>query len=390
MKKIILIILILISLIGLPLYAAGRILAPEWIKNQIFLVVPDGADLSIGSINSAANLAVTYEEISYQSQDLSFFIPKLVVSPRISLTEPIIVKANSIAMRRLGQSLSATDLTIKINPKGVKLNDLEFNGSVASVNDENLLKMEATKFLISSITNSSFDMEITGEKVDFTYQNQITDLNTSLLDFKFVINLTNELKVDLSSKSGEISFGYKNIDSEMRTFFTDEVTVEFAVIKESVWTMPLSVILKNINSAEGLTFSSFQVNGTGEWNDQSKSCDMHDLLGATSSCGKLINVLQTTAELSRSKGQIYFSGDGFCVAPNSGCRQKIFSKISSKNTTEIFSALISSGLVNPLVGGVLLGGMLSSPTNDLINTNHEISLDVNGSQIFINGEPLIK
>jgi hypothetical protein len=62
----------------------------------------------------------------------------------------------------------------------------------------------------------------------------------------------------------------------------------------------------------------------------------------------------------------------------------------SRDTTEIFSKIMRSGTINPLVGGILIGSLLSSPLVDDAPYDHSINLEVKGSQIFINGEPLIK
>ena len=89
-------------------------------------------------------------------------------------------------------------------------------------------------------------------------------------------------------------------------------------------------------------------------------------------------------------GRLSFSGDGFCVAPNSGCRQEINASIQSTNTAEIFSNIMRTGLINPLIGGVMLGGLLSSPSDTLSDYDHKLKLNVIGSQILLNDEPLIK
>ena len=154
--------------------------------------------------------------------------------------------------------------------------------------------------------------------------------------------------------------------------------------------MPLSFFIKGITTEQGMKFDSFNVNAIGEWNADSKLCELRQLFKSSASCGKLINVLEMNANVSQGPAYITFRGDGYCVAPKSGCRQRILSKLTSKNTSLIFSNVISAGLVNPLVGGILLGGMQSSPKDSSDNTFHEIKLDVNGAQIFINEKPLIK
>ena len=63
-----------------------------------------------------------------------------------------------------------------------------------------------------------------------------------------------------------------------------------------------------------------------------------------------------------NNGNFEFSADGYCVTPNAGCPQLIESSIKTKNTAEIISKTMLTGILDPLLGGVLLGALLSSPT----------------------------
>jgi hypothetical protein len=390
MKKFLLITSIVTLVFALPLYAVGKIIVPEWLKSQLILNIPVDAELRIGTVDSSLDLSVTYEDIVYTSKTIVVEIPKLIVSPKISLNAPVTLNAVDISVIHRGHSISAKDVMIKILPKGLKLNDIDFSGSVEFVNDDNYLKIEATKFLISSITSSSFDLEISGKKADIFYNTAPNIITSSFLDFKSVISLNEGLQVDLKSDMTEFAFGNNSLSLNERTFFSKEISANLGLKKNEFWSMPLSLTINDITAPGEISFDSLELNAIGQWNEQSKSCNIQQLFSGIMHCGKMIDVVGLTAELLQPQAQILFSGDGHCVAPRSGCPQKIVSKISSQNTASIFSNIISSGVLNPLVGGVLLGGMLSSPKDQSDMTSHEISLDVYGSRIFINGEPLIK
>ena len=64
-------------------------------------------------------------------------------------------------------------------------------------------------------------------------------------------------------------------------------------------------------------------------------------------------------------------------------------KFTTKNTTEIFSKLMTSGTVNPLFAGIVLGSLLSSPQSENSEFDHEVTFEVEGSKINVNGKPLI-
>ena len=63
----------------------------------------------------------------------------------------------------------------------------------------------------------------------------------------------------------------------------------------------------------------------------------------------------------KDKGSLLVVGEGVCVTPNAGCPQRIKAQIKSKNTVEIFSKFLLSGVVNPILGGVLMSGLTNFP-----------------------------
>ena len=96
--------------LGGPIYALSRIILPEWIKAQIASSLPSGSTLSVGSISSDHNLSITYENVNFKSRDGSFklYLDNLVVSPRLSLKEPIILSSQTA-------TIETKDLTIKLS-----------------------------------------------------------------------------------------------------------------------------------------------------------------------------------------------------------------------------------------------------------------------------------
>ena len=99
-----------------------------------------------------------------------------------------------------------------------------------------------------------------------------------------------------------------------------------------------------------------------------------------------INLL---VSLESENESINFKGHGYCVTPGSNCVQDIQAFIGAKNRANVFSKIISSGIVNPLFGSIILGSLISSPSADSSDYDHEIRLEVKGSSIKINGKPLI-
>jgi hypothetical protein len=134
---------------------------------------------------------------------------------------------------------------------------------------------------------------------------------------------------------------------------------------------------------------SGELTARGRWNEASLNCTLSEMLKFSESCGKMIDVLDLSISLKDKNGNVNINGNGFCVAPRSGCRQRINAEIRSKSTTEIFSQIMGSGLINPLVGGIILGGLLGTPSLTDLEYDHSVQLDMIGSQVLLNGKPLI-
>ena len=89
-----------------------------------------------------------------------------------------------------------------------------------------------------------------------------------------------------------------------------------------------------------------------------------------------------------NNNKLIIEGDGLCVAPQSGCPQNINSNIYSKGTSPVFSKIMMTGIINPIVGGILLASLLSSPNLTNENIEHQVQLEILGSQILVNGKKI--
>ena len=74
---------------------------------------------------------------------------------------------------------------------------------------------------------------------------------------------------------------------------------------------------------------------------------------------------------------------------SSNCPQQIDAKVRSKKTTQIFSQIMISGIINPVLGGILLSGLLTTPDNGDEKYDHKVNINVIGSKILLNQKPLI-
>jgi hypothetical protein len=165
--------------------------------------------------------------------------------------------------------------------------------------------------------------------------------------------------------------------------------LDFELVRNLNWDLPFKLNAKNISTPSGHIVEFGELMARGNWSDESRGCEIMAMLSGQGSCGKMVNVLDLSMQLEDPTGIISFVGNGYCVAPKSGCPQRIDATITSKSTADIFSQIIRSGLINPLIGGVLLGGLLGSPVVESPGYDHSVDFSMRGSQVLVNGKPLI-
>ena len=73
-----------------PLYGAGRIILPDWIKAQIAAKLPSGSKLLIGEMFSTSKMGVLYKNIVLELADRSLIInvDELLIEPNLSISQP--------------------------------------------------------------------------------------------------------------------------------------------------------------------------------------------------------------------------------------------------------------------------------------------------------------
>ena len=87
-------IIFIFIIFGLPLYAFGRIILPDWIVSELKARLPQSSILSIEDINSDLELNINYKNVKFQSGDGNFKIQldNLIVSPQLNFNEPLVIK----------------------------------------------------------------------------------------------------------------------------------------------------------------------------------------------------------------------------------------------------------------------------------------------------------
>ena len=154
------------------------------------------------------------------------------------------------------------------------------------------------------------------------------------------------------------------------------------------WVLPLNLVSNNVSANQSKLFDKLKLQAKGRWRSSSfRPFKLLQILTGDEECGKLTDVLDVKLTLSNESDALSLDGNGYCVAPRSGCRQIIKSRVRSSDTEKVFSRLLLSEAFNPVVTSILMGVLLSSPTADS-NFSHSVDLDVTGSKVLINKKPL--
>ena len=66
--------LIVLCLFLIPLYAAGRLVLPNYLKTKIISNLPKGSSLTIGSIYSETDLSIIFEKVNFKSNSNNFIL----------------------------------------------------------------------------------------------------------------------------------------------------------------------------------------------------------------------------------------------------------------------------------------------------------------------------
>lgn len=390
MKRFIYIIIAATLLISLPLYAATRLILPDWLATKISTSLPEGAELKIGNVSSNSDLSIVYKNVTFSINNFRATVPELVVVPNLNIKNPLLIIANTMNVEMGGDEVELIGSEIKLFLGEQNINNFQLNGTISALESSVDFWASNINFLILGVFSEQRKFIVSSEKAVFKLKAPLGQVGITLKSVTTDIAMDKELELNLKAEAIELDLGGLYSLEEAKLFNAENLETDFKLFKKSEWLLPISFHAKNIRYQEEEMFGVLNFSGTGRWGPGSRDCNFSDIKSNSKKCDKLIDLLNMNLILEDGLEKLVFQGNGYCVAPRSGCRQRISASIMGKGTANIFSNIMQSGTLNPLVGGILLGSMLSSPLETGDAFDHSINLAVEGSQIFINGEPLIK
>ena len=383
--------LVILAFLMLPLYAATRILIPGWLKSQISSSLPPGSSVQFGEIKTNAFMGISISSLIFKDRinAISLGFENLSIIPKLSSNKPavfrsdkfeIIVNNNIIKFSNLDGNISFLS---KFNKENIVL-----SGDLKSVTSEEKILVNSIKFIIEGMFSDEKNLNIRADNMLINYQSplgEITGGGTEItLETKIEDTFFSEFKLD----NFELDFSNLGSENPNRIIIGEGLVGKVELKKDGNWFMPIKLESKNLSSPQVSNFDFISISAKGEWPNSSIECIWPKLFNNKDVCGRMINLKELSVNLMDDSNTLVVEGDGLCVAPKSGCPQNIQTKINSKGTSPIFSKIMMTGLVNPIVGGILLASLLGSPYDKDVNIDHQVKLEVLGSQIFVNGKKI--
>ena len=389
LKKICLSLIVLLLISFIPIYATVRIVVPNKIIEKINDNLPEGSNFYVETVSSNLDMSISYEGILYSDSRVNVIIPELVIRTFPNLKKPFEVEAKKFEIYNPSSSIILENVKIKTVFNQLNLDNLDLQGSFEKLNALEATTLFNANFVISGLKNNTQKIDLKAQKVILNLKTPQGPLNLLFDNSEVLINKSESFGLNFLSKKSTLDLSKLN-KSEDLILQSDQVKINFSFLDEFQLIAPFDINIKKIMSNSKGFAENIKIVGNAKWRDLDKKCEENISFLDKFNCGRLTDFLSVDFLLKDRNGKIRMSGDGYCVAPKSGCLQEINAKIESNDTSQVFTTLIQAGVVNPVISGVFMGSLLSSKEEPSNSFEHAINFGVKGSQILINGEPLIK
>ena len=391
--KIFIYLFITLLVIFVPIYGTARILLPNWLKNYVSSSLSPGAELQIGEMESTPNMGVSYKNLFFKNnkENIQLNLQDLILEPNLSISEPANFYINSGIIKTKKAEFSFKNLSGNILISSYKDNNISVLGNIKEIKEVDKAIFNNIEFLINGIIDNQKKINVRAEYVDLKFISPNGLVRLKLNDVDVAGNILEQLDAKINAKNLTVDLSQIGRGNPNRILIGENIFLDLGLIEKENWQMPINFKVDKIKAKSGKIGSELDIKGLGIWKNASIRCDLNKMLSGDEKCGKLVDVIKIGLKFkdTDNNGNFEFSADGYCVTPNAGCPQLIESSIKTKNTTEIISKTMLTGILDPLLGGVLLGALLSSPNTSEDSFDHKANIKVIGSKILLNGKPII-
>ena len=384
---------ITLLVIFVPIYGTARIVLPNWLKSYVGSSLPPGAELQIGEMKSTPNLGVLYKNLVFKNnkENIQLNLQDLILEPNLSISEPANFYINSGIIKTKKAEFSFKNLSGNILISSYKDNNISVLGNIKEIKEVDKAILNNIEFLINGIIDNQKKINVRAEYVDLKFLSPNGLVRLKLNDVYAAGNILEQFDAKINAKNLTVDLSQIGRGNPNRILIGENIFLDLGLIEKENWQMPINFKVEKIKAKAGKIGSELDIKGLGIWKNASIRCDLNEMLSGNEKCGKLIDVIKIGLKFkdTDNNGNFEFSADGYCVTPNAGCPQLIESSIKTKNTAEIISKTMLTGILDPLLGGVLLGALLSSPNTGEDGFDHKANIKVIGNKILLNGKPII-
>lgn len=383
--------IIILSLLLVPLYGGVRIFLPEWVKGQLASMLPDDATLKIGEISSTARMGVLYKDLVYEriNTNTKIVLDHLIIEPNLNLKKPaqISIKEGFVSQDQL--EFKIKDLMAEVVLENFNTDNMSVYGKIKEIEGLDKSFISNLDFLVKGLTNFEKSVSAQIEDLEANFILPKGPVSVQLSSLNLNTKIAEDLKVEMDAKKSMFDLSALGTGNPNRKLNSDEISLNFNLFVKDNWILPLAIDVMNLSSPLGEIGNSLKLEATGVWKNEQAFCQLKDIMNNIAKCGRMTDVIDTHLQFKQNDGNFNFSGNGYCVTPRAGCPQIIESEIKTKNTADIISKVILSGIIDPLIGGVILGALLSDTSQGGENYDHKAIIKVQGNAIFLNGKPLL-
>ena len=376
-----------------PLYGAVRIILPIWLKDYISSSLPVGSEIKIGEIKSTINMGVLYKNLVFinNQKSLQINLEDLILEPNISISKPANFEVSNAFIRTNQAEFTIKNLSGKILIDSYKNKNISILGNIKEIKEIDKSIFNNIEFLLNGIVDNKKKLSAVAENIDLKFITPNGPVNLKLKDVNFEGSFLKKLVTKIQAKNLNVDLSDIGRGNPNRILIGDNVNLKIELFEKKNWQMPITFKAKKIKALAGEIGSELDIKGIGIWKNASIKCNLNEMLSGKEECGRLIDVIQIGLKFNGldKSGKFEFYADGYCVSPNAGCPQLIESSIKTKNTADIISKAMLTGVIDPILGGVLLGALLSSPDLQDENFDHNAKIKVIGNKILLNDKPII-
>ena len=380
-----------LAVVATPIYAVLKIAVPGIILDNLENNLPDGMTISVGSVSSKVNLEILYEDVRITSENFFIKVPILALKPILNFKSPLYLTMNEAVVVTKTVKINAKNVIARLKLDGLKARDVSIEGQFEEIASVQEAMISQGNFIIAAINNPLKELELKAQKIELAVKVPSGLMNFQLTESQHTINVSETLAVKTVADEARLLLSRNDDLENSEEYLGKDLILNFSLMPETdqiSWSLPLNLNLQSITANQTYLFDNAGLSAKAKWRAPSNAlCNLMQILSKEPQCGRLTDVINVDLNLNRELDKIRIKGNGYCVAPLSGCRQIIKSRVESLNTESVFARLLSSDAFNPVVTSILMGVLLSSPIANS-EYSHYVDLDVTGSKILVNNKPL--